>query len=82
MMFGKKFGRYKAAVEEIVERRERPALRKQGEIGDTLGDIREVKGRDRSENVFPRSNGLRETLKLRVCVGNLGLPERKKEVYQ
>ena len=54
------FGRYKAELEKIIESRERLGAKKQGEIGETLGDIRGIKQRDRNENVFARPNGLRE----------------------
>ena len=33
---------------------------KQGEIGDTLGDIRGIRRRDRNVNALARPNGLRE----------------------
>ena len=39
-----KFGRYKAEVEEIIKRREKASAEKQGEIGDTLRDIRGNEG--------------------------------------
>ena len=36
-MSAEKFGRYKAEVEEVIERRERlRSAKKQGEIGETL----------------------------------------------
>ena len=60
MMSAEKFRRYEAEIEERIERRGRLALRKQGEIGGTLRDIRGIKRRDRNANVSARSNELRE----------------------
>ena len=45
-----KFGKYKAEVEERIERSERLALRNKVESDRTLGDIRGIEGRSRNEN--------------------------------
>ena len=57
-----KVGKYKAEVEERIERREASAT-KQGGIGQILGDIWGIEGRNRNENVLARANGLRENAK-------------------
>ena len=46
--------------------------------------MRGVEGRYWNENASARPNGLLEKLKLRFCVGDLALPERRKRyvVYQ
>ena len=73
-----KFGGYKTEeVKEIIEGRERQALRSKVEEEKHLeiyGGLRE----DIGKNVSARSNGLREIAKLRVRVGDLDLPERRK----
>ena len=49
-----KFGGY------TTERRERLVLKKEGGSGTAFRDVREVERRDWNENVFVRTNGLRE----------------------
>ena len=56
-----KLGSYKAEGEERIERRERLALRNKVKSEKKhLRDIRGIEGRNRTENVFARPNGLRE----------------------
>ena len=55
-----KFGNCKGEVEDRIQRRERLALRNKMESGKSFTDIRGVEGRNRSENVFARPNGLRD----------------------
>ena len=71
-----KFGGYKPKAKERIQIRERLALRNNVKE-EHLGDIRWVKRRYRSENVFARPNGPRENVELRFRVGNLDLPESR-----
>ena len=59
VMFAGKFGNYKGDVEEN-DRNKGKASAKQGGIGKTPRDIREIEGSNRNENVSARPNGLRE----------------------
>ena len=61
-MSAEKYGRYKAEVEERIERRELLAPRTKVKSEKDVRDIREIKRRDRNENVLliARPNGLRE----------------------
>ena len=71
-------------VQERNERKdrnmERPSTKKQRERGGTLRDLREVKRRNRNENVFARPNGLRETAETSISCRGPGPARKKKEV--
>ena len=58
------------------------SAKKQGEIGETLEDIRGIEKRNRNENVLHDPMDSAKTLRLRFRTGDLDLPERRKEVYQ
>ena len=58
MMSAEKFGRYKTEGEARIERK--ASAKKQGGLGETLGDIRGTTRMERNENVFARRTGLRE----------------------
>ena len=47
-----------------------------------LRDLREVKKRNRNENVFSRPNGLRENAETAISFRGPGPARKKKEVYQ
>ena len=83
----KKARRYTAHVEvegvqDISQRRDRKkgkaSVKEDGGRGITFRYIREVKRRDRYENVFVRPMNYVKTLKLQSRVGDLDLPERRK----
>ena len=70
VMSAGEFWRYKAEGEEIIERRERLALRNKVESGKHLeiyGGLRE--GIYRNENLFARSNGLRRNAEAALSCG-------------
>ena len=78
-----KFGKYKAEVEEMIERRERLALRNKVESEQhLLGDTRWIEVRHRNENIFARPNGLGENAETDLSCRRPGPARKKKEVYQ
>ena len=58
------------------------SAKKQSERGGTLRDLREVKRRNRNENVFPRPVGLRENAETPVSCTGPGPARTKKAVCQ
>ena len=60
MMYAGKFERYKAEIEERIERRERLALRNKVESEKHFEIYRGLREGIGYENVFARPNGLRE----------------------
>ena len=54
------------------------SAKKQGERGGTLRDLREVKRRNRNENVFARPNGLRENAETAISCGGPGPAKEKR----
>ena len=77
VMSAGKFGRYKAEVEEIIKRRERPALRNKVESGKHLeiyGGLSEGIG---MKTFLHGPMDFAKTLKLRFRGGGLDLPERR-----
>ena len=81
-MPAEKFGRYKTGVEENIETRGKATAKKRGEIGETLRDIRGIKGRDRNENVFARPYGLCENVEAAILCGGPGPARKKKAVCE
>ena len=78
VMSAGKFGKYKAEVEETIERRERLALRNKVESEKHLeiyGRLREGIG---MKTYLHGPMDFAKTLKLRFRVGDLDLPERRK----
>ena len=69
-------------MQDISQRRDRKkgkaSVKEDGGRGITFRYIREVKRRDRYENVFVRPMNYVKTLKLQSRVGNLDLPERRR----
>ena len=69
-------------MQDISQRRDRKkgkaSVKEDGGRGITFRYIREVKRRDRYENVFVRPMNYVKTLKLQSRVGDLDLPERRK----
>ncbi|MEP2037814.1 MAG: hypothetical protein ABJI72_14510 [Parasphingorhabdus sp.] len=78
IMSAGKFGRYKAKVEESIERRERLALRNKVESEkhfEIYGGLREGLG---MKTYLHGPMDFAKTLKLRFRVGDLDMPERRK----
>ena len=72
-----KFGGYETEVREIIEEKERLALRNKVKEEKHFRDMRGVEGRCWSENVAARPNGLREIAETAISCTGLG-PTRKK----
>ena len=78
----KKFGGYKTEVKEIIEERERLALRNKAKAEKHLRDIRGVEGRYWDEKISARPNGLREKAETAISCRRPGPTRKKKEIYQ
>ena len=58
------------------------SAKKRSEGGGILGDLREVKRRNKNENVFVRPNGLHENPETAISCRGSGPARKKKEVCQ
>ena len=72
---------YKTEVKENIEIRQRLALRNKVKDEEDLRDLREVKRRNRNENVFARPNRLRENPETAISCRGPGPAKKRKEVY-
>ena len=77
-MSAEKFGRYKAEVEENMERRERLALRNKVGSKKHLGICGRLSEGIGMKTYLHGPLDFAKTRKLRFCVGDLDLPERRK----
>ena len=67
---------------EMIELRERLALRNKAKEEETPGGIQGVDSRSRNENVFARPNGLPENAETALSCRGPRPARKKKEVYQ
>ena len=82
MLTIEKFAGYKTEVEEKIQIRERLALRNKVKEEEYLEFYGGFKRRNRDENVFARSNGLRENAETAISCRGPGPARKKKEVCQ